>query len=129
MAIASQQMNVSSAEGAAIERRLSLRYPLRAEAIFAWDDEMGQHRERHGHTRDVGRKGAFVFASECPPRGTVVALSVFLPASSGEAGALRIEAQACVVRAEAEGEGEAVAGTGTAAGFAVSHQSVNLLSR
>ena len=125
MAITSQQMNVSSAAGTAMERRVSLRYPLRAEAIFAWDDETGQHRERHGHTRDVGRKGAFVFAAECPPRGAVVALSVFLPASSGESGTMRIEAQGCVVRAEAEGDGVATAGVG----FAVSHQSVNLFSR
>jgi hypothetical protein len=123
MAITSQQLNVSTAAGTAMERRLSLRYPLRAEAIFAWDDEYGRHRERHGHTRDVGRKGAFIFAAECPPSGAVVALSVFLPASSGEAGALRIEAQGCVVRAEAEGEVE------TRPGFAVSHQSVNLFSR
>ena len=123
MAITSQQMNVSSAAGMAMERRTSLRYPLRAEAIFAWDDEMGQHRERHGHTRDVGRTGAFVFAAECPPRGVVVTLSVFLPASSGESGAMRIEAQGSVVRAEAAVEGEA------APGFAVSHHSVNLFSR
>jgi hypothetical protein len=129
MTIASQQINVSSAAGMAIERRSSLRYPLRAEAIFAWDDELGLHRERHGHTRDVGRKGAFIFATDCPPSGAVVALSVFLPASSAEAGALRIEAQGRVVRAETEGDGELVTGTGAATGFAVSHQSVNLFSR
>jgi hypothetical protein len=108
-----------------MERRLSLRYPLRAETVFAWDDEFGQHCERHGHTRDVGRTGAFVFAAECPPRGAVVALRVFLPAAGGEAGTLRIEAKGCVVRSEAEGEDEAAAG----AGFAVSHQSVSLFSR
>jgi hypothetical protein len=105
-----------------MERRLSLRYPLRVEAIFAWDDEMGQHRERHGHTRDVGRKGAFIFATECPPSGAVVALSVFLPASSRETGTMRIEAQGRVVRAEAE------VGAAAGGGFAVSHQSVNLFS-
>jgi len=127
MAMATQQINVSSAAGMAMERRSSLRYPLRAEAIFAWDDEMGRHCERHGHTRDVGRKGAFIFAGECPPSGAVVALSVFLPASSREGGTLRIEAQGCVVRSEADGEGEV--GPGAGAGFAVSHQSMNLFSR
>jgi hypothetical protein len=123
MALTTQEMNVPSAAGAAMERRLTLRYPLRAQAIFAWDDECGQHRERRGHTRDVGRKGAFVFAAECPPNGCAVALSVFLPASNRETGALRIEAQGCVVRAEEEGDGE------VALGFAVSHQSVSLFSK
>jgi hypothetical protein len=127
MASLRQQMNVSSAAGMAMERRSSLRYRLRAEAIFAWDDEFGQHRERHGHTRDVGRKGAFVFATECPPNGAVVALSVLLPASNRKTRTMRIEAQGCVVRAEPEGAGEAATGPG--AGFAVSHQSVNLFSR
>lgn len=125
MALTSQQVNVpsrSGAPGAAMERRISLRYPLRAAAVFAWDDEFGQHRERRGHTRDVGRKGAFIFASECPPNGSLVALSVFLPASKGETSTLRIEAQGCVVRAESAGEAE------PRPGFAVSHQCVNLFS-
>jgi hypothetical protein len=119
-----QAMNISSGPNVGMERRSSLRYPLRAEAVFAWDDELGQHRERHGHTRDVGRMGAYVFASECPANGTRVALSVFLPAAKGE-GTLRIEAHGCVIRAEAAGDGDAGAG----AGFAVSHQRVNLFSR
>ena len=118
-----QQMNISSGPSAGMERRSSLRYPLRAEVVFAWDDEFGQHRERRGHTRDVGRMGAYIFASECPANGTRVALSVFLPASKGETGTLRIEAQGRVVRAEAAGEADA------GAGFAVSHQRVNLFSR
>jgi hypothetical protein len=131
MALPSQRMNVTSsrgatgAPGAAQERRISLRYPLHAETVFAWDDEFGQHRERRGHTRDVGRTGAFVLASECPPNGSRVALSVFLPASNGETGTLRIEAQGCVVRAESGSEVEAETGPG----FAVSHQSVNLFSK
>ena len=119
-----QAMNISSGPSVGMERRSSLRYPLRAEAVFAWDDDQGQHRERHGHTRDVGRMGAYVFASECPANGTRVALSVFLPAAKGE-GTLRIEAHGCVVRAETAGDGDAGAG----AGFAVSHKRVNLFSR
>jgi hypothetical protein len=122
-----QSMNISSGPSAGMERRSSLRYPLRAEAVFAWDDELGQRRERRGHTRDVGRMGAYIFASDCPANGTRVALSVFLPASRGETGTLRIEAHGCVVRAEAASEGDAVAGAG--AGFAVSHQRVNLFSK
>ena len=81
-----QQMNISSGPSAGMERRSSLRYPLRAEAVFSWDDEFGQQRERRGHTRDVGRMGAYILASECPANGTRVALSVFLPASKGDRG-------------------------------------------
>lgn len=125
MAMTSQQTNIASGPNVGMERRSSLRYPLRAAAVFAWDDEFGRHRERHGHTRDVGRLGAYIFASECPSDGTRVALSVFLPASKGETGTMRIEAQGCVLRAEAAGEGDA----GAEAGFAVSHQRVNLFSR
>jgi hypothetical protein len=124
-----QAMNFSSGPSAGMERRSSLRYPLRAEAVFAWEDELGQHRERRGHTRDVGRMGAYIFASEGPANGTRVALSVFLPASKGETGALRIEAHGCVVRAEAAGDGDAAVGAGAGGGFAVSHQRVNLFSR
>ena len=69
MALPSQQMNISSAASGAMERRISLRYPLHAEAVFAWDDEYGQHRERHGHTRDVGRKGAFILRPNVRPMG------------------------------------------------------------
>ncbi len=122
-----QQMNISSGPSAGMERRSSLRYPLRAEAVFSWDDEFGQQRERRGHTRDVGRMGAYILASECPANGTRVALSVFLPASKGDTGTLRIEAQGCVVRSEAAGEGDA--GPGAGAGFALSHQRVNLFSQ
>ena len=122
-----QQMNISSGPSAGMERRSSLRYPLRAEAVFAWDDEFGQRRERRGHTRDVGRMGAYILASECPANGTRVVLSVFLPPSKVEAGTLHIEAHGCVVRAESATEADAGAGAG--AGFAVSHQRVNLFSR
>jgi hypothetical protein len=127
MSQTTQSVNISTGPSAGMERRGSLRYPLRAEAVFAWDDEFGQRRERHGHTRDVGRTGAYVFALECPANGTRVALSVFLPAYKGETGTQRIEAHGCVVRADAAGEGDAGAGAG--AGFAVSHQRVNLFSR
>ena len=59
-----QAMNISSGPNVGMERRSSLRYPLRAEAVFAWDDELGQHRERHGHTRDVGRMGGGEFQQD-----------------------------------------------------------------
>jgi hypothetical protein len=123
MALHTRQLNVPVALGAATERRLSLRYALHAHTDFAWDDESGRHRESHGHTRDVGRTGVFILATECPANGSLVALRVFLPAANGETSTLRIEAQGSVVRAESSDELE------TGPGFAVSHQQVNLFSR
>ena len=120
-----QAMNISSGPNVGMERRSSLRYPLRAEAVFAWDDELGQHRRHSRPHAGCGARGCVRFCvEECPANGTRVALSVFLPAAKGE-GTLRIEAHGCVIRAEAAGDGDAGAG----AGFAVSHQRVNLFSR
>ncbi len=123
MALPSQHLNVAIAPGAAMERRLSLRYALHARAVFAWDDESGQHRESRGHTRDVGRKGAFIVASQCPPSGSLLSLSIFLPITSGETSAKRIEAQACVVRVEHACEAD------MGPGFAVIHQRVDLFTK
>jgi hypothetical protein len=90
--------------------------------IFAWQDAGGARRENRGHTRDVGQKGAFIIANECPPQGTPVSLSIFLPGAAAEAPLLRMEAEGRVLRAEY------VAETAEGPGFAVSHQRVNLFS-
>lgn len=120
--------------GESNERRVALRYALRARVVFAWDDAGGARHESRGHTRDVGQKGAFVVAEDCPARGASVSLSIFLPVMGTESRVLRLEVAGRVLRsgkgavqAHAEGEGglnESV----VAAGFAVSHQRVDLFS-
>lgn len=104
------------------EKRGALRYALRATVIFAWEDAGGARRENRGQTRDVGQKGAFIIADECPPNGAPVSLSIFLPGSAAEAPLLRMEAEGRVLRAEHQTE------TTEGPGFAVSHQRVNLFS-
>lgn len=114
------------------ERRVTLRYALRARVVFAWDDAGGTRHESRGHTRDVGQKGTFVLAEECPARGASVSLSIFLPVMGTESRVLRLEVAGHVLRSgkgavQAQDEGslnESVA----AAGFAVSHQRVDLFS-
>jgi hypothetical protein len=105
-----------------MEKRGALRYALRASVIFAWEDAGGARRENRGHTRDVGQKGAFIIASECPPKGTPISLSIFLPGAAAETPVLRMEAQGRVLRAERLAE------SAEGPGFAVSHQRVNLFS-
>jgi hypothetical protein len=117
-----QQSRRGGASGAILEKRGTLRYALRASVIFAWEDASGARREYRGHTRDVGQKGAFIIASECPPKGTPVSLSIFLPGAAAETPVLRMEAQGRVLRAERVTEST------EGPGFAVSHQRVNLFS-
>lgn len=95
------------------DRRAAGRYALNARVIFGWIDHDRARREARGNTRDVGRKGAYVLATEFPPPGTAVALSILLPAITSESGVLRIDSDACVVRVEPAQR------AGSSGGFAV----------
>jgi hypothetical protein len=109
------------------ERRVALRYALHARVVFAWDDAKGEKHESRGHTRDLGQKGAFVFAKECPERDTAISLSIFLPVTGSEKRVLRLEVEGRVLRSGVPGAGANVNGPASL-GFAVSHQRVNLFS-
>lgn len=89
-----------SSSNCATNVRAAVRYKLHAEVVFHWLDTNGETRESRGRTRDVSPKGAFVFASECPPKGTPVEMDIDLPALSGEPRTLRIRADGCVLRVE-----------------------------
>jgi hypothetical protein len=111
------------------ERRVALRYALHARVIFAWDDASGRRRESRGHTRDVGQRGAFVLAPECPARGETVSLSIFLPVIGAETKVLRLEVEGRVLRSSSGPVTlESPTNSVGLAGFAVSHQRVNLFS-
>jgi hypothetical protein len=110
------------------ERRVALRYALHARVVFAWDDAKGEKRESRGHTRDLGQKGAFVLAQECPARDTAISLSIFLPVTGTEKRVLRLEVEGRVLRSGAAGGGNGVNQATAPIGFAVSHQRVNLFS-
>jgi hypothetical protein len=103
------------------DRRLSLRYALHARVVFGWKDRLGEQKESRGKTRDVGQKGTYILATECPPAGAAVSLSIFLPLSTGEKRVMQIDADGNVLRAEH------TSGPTELRGFAVGHKKVNLL--
>ena len=128
MEMTTQSQAFSAAATQAGERRLALRYALHARVVFAWDDSKGQKRESRGHTRDLGQKGAFVIAQECPARDARVSLSIFLPVTGSEQRVLRLEVEGRVLRSGV-GSGSGDAGEPPVPiGFAVCHQRVNLFS-
>jgi len=100
--------------------RAAVRYKLHAGVVFHWLDTGGLSRESRGFTRDVSPKGAFVFASDCPPRGTLVEMIIDLPALTGEPRTLCIKADGCILRVDSAGV------TGRSSGFAVACQRVTL---
>jgi hypothetical protein len=102
------------------DRRGGLRYALHARVVFDWQDASGNRKESRGHTRDVAQKGTYVVATECPPKGTAVSLSIFLPITPGDKRTIHMDAEGSVVRAERP------AGQPFLNGFAVSHRRMNL---
>ena len=104
----------------AMNSRAAVRYRLHAGVVFHWLDSGGLSRESRGYTRDISPRGTFVFASDCPPKGTPVALEIALPTFTGYPRPLRIRADGCVLRVEA------VATKGRSGGFAATCQRVVL---
>jgi hypothetical protein len=102
------------------DRRGGLRYALHARVVFGWQDASGNRKESRGHTRDVAQKGTYIVATDCPPKGAVVSLSIFLPINAGDKRILRMDADGSVMRAERP------AGQPFLNGFAVSHRRMNL---
>ncbi|HTV58556.1 MAG TPA: PilZ domain-containing protein [Verrucomicrobiae bacterium] len=98
----------------AVDSRKSVRYILQAEASCSWLDQAGQEKACKGATRDVSQRGAYVLASDCPPRGAPVRMAISLPPLAGEARALRIEAEGIVLRIDRLRQG--------LLGFAISNQ-------
>src|SRR5580698_1449146 len=70
---------VWSANSGSGDARKTLRYCVRARAIFHWTVGNGLSREGEGFTRDVSPRGAYVFAAECPPLGTQLEMMINLP--------------------------------------------------
>lgn len=68
--------------------------------MCSWQDAAGRQKECKGTTRDVSQRGAYIFASDSPPRGIAVRMVISLPPLAGEARPLRIEAEGTVLRVE-----------------------------
>ena len=102
------------------DARKAVRYTLRARAVFSWTDRAGLVREGRGETRDISPKGAYVLTSCCPPRGVVLAVTIYLPTLEGENRILSIEAESKVLRVEPSSI------SGDSAGFSLQHERVAL---
>lgn len=62
-----------------MSRRRHLRYPLRAVAVYGWEDQGGMRRQGRGWTKDIGEEGVYVLSSECPSKGNLVKLLLRFP--------------------------------------------------
>ena len=81
-------------------RRKSIRFPLQTPVTIWWTNEHGKHQLIEGQSRDIREQGAFVFATECPPLGSSLGLTMDLEAFQNATGATRIEFEGQVVRVE-----------------------------
>jgi len=107
---------------AAQDVRRAIRYALHAKVIFAWLDERGHRHAASGCTRDISIKGAYVVATECPPRGTFLSMSVYLPAQPDER-SIRVKAEGQVMRVDPAGQ------TDSQSGFSVHNKRVLLCDK
>lgn len=114
------RVRVWSADSGSRDARKALRYCVRAKAKFHWTLGNGLSREVEGVTRDVSPKGAYVFAAECPPRGTHLEMLIDLPSMGKGTNDLRIRAECSVLRVEKS------SGKKTMVGFSVENSRVTL---
>lgn len=82
------------------EHRKALRYVLQTSVVFSWIDRDGITQKGRGYTRDISTRGAYVNCSGCPPQGTSIAMSIYIPLLMGEGRFLRIQTEGCVLRVE-----------------------------
>ena len=109
-----------SLESGEEDSRKTLRYEVRARVIFHWADREGVSRESEGFTRDVSPKGAYVFASDCPPLGTPVEMTIDLPGVGKVSNNPHIRADCFVLRVDKAGA------THATIGFSVQNSRVTL---
>ena len=109
-----------SSDSGGEDSRKTLRYEVRARAMFHWSDGNGISRESQGFTRDVSPKGAYVFAGECPPRGTQLEMVIDLPSLGKGSNDIRIRAECRVVRVDEKG------GAAGVQGFSVQNSRVSM---
>ena len=83
-----------------IERRAAIRYVVSLNVALRWTDPQGLPRKAEGRTRDVSPKGAYVLASDGPPRHAKVQIEFELSPEARGPQALRLEGQGSVLRVE-----------------------------
>jgi len=99
--------------GTRSDARHAVRYTLEIEVLFTWT-ECGVERKSRGRTRDMSPKGAFVIAPVCPPHGSTLTMSFFMPTMQSESQPAQVQAESRVLRVDRSD-------TGKPAGFSVTH--------
>jgi hypothetical protein len=90
----------SPREAAGMEKRRAVRYRLAARVAFSWEGSGDNLLKGEGITRDLGRRGAFIFSATCPPVDCPVRLNILLPPLVKGAAGTRIGTQGNVLRIE-----------------------------
>lgn len=102
--------------------RRAVRYSLETQVIFSWSDVGDLVRQSRGYTRDISPKGAYVVADCCPPSGTSLTMSFYLPTLMGELQPVQVQVQCRVSRIDS-------AGPGRRAGFSVENVRTRLCAK
>src|SRR5437899_8831090 len=79
--------------------RKAIRFPLEVPIVFRGADS-GIAKRGEGRTHDISEVGAFVLSSICPPVGTEISFTFFLPVLPGFEPKTRVEAVGRVLRVE-----------------------------
>jgi hypothetical protein len=89
---------------------MAIRFPLQAPIAFWWTDESGNRQQYEGLSRDLSDRGAFVFATVCPPVGTNVGFRISLEDLPDVIGTFPIEVEGKVLRVERPATGKGSCG-------------------
>jgi hypothetical protein len=83
-----------------MNRRRSIRYPLRALALFQWQSDDGVRKHARGWTKDVSEAGAYVVSPQCPNEGDAIQLVLRFPVlpTPGSGRATEVDMIGCVLR-------------------------------
>lgn len=76
------------------------RFECAAPVEYWWPVAEGVVKSGMGVTRNIGNSGVLIAASECPPAGVHIQMTVFLPRSEGSGYAMKLHGEGLVVRIE-----------------------------
>jgi hypothetical protein len=93
-------MNTPNSDTHTIERRKNKRWILTAPAFFCWTSTDGDFRSGQGIALNLGTRGAYLQANQCPPVGTAVQVDFLLPDLRFEGISLHLAGEGVVVRTE-----------------------------
>lgn len=89
--------------------RRERRYGIAAPVTFWWPGSDGSVQSADGITLDISGRGVLVMASDCPPAGALVQMTVILRRSDGSGRGMTLNAEGVVLRVEG---GDRESGTG-----------------